>query len=222
MGETPTKTTDERRTMTEQDTNPAGSAEPAADQESTDQESTKESFEKIVKDIGGTIVASGTVQARAVPAEEIHHHPTKSLRASDYVEAKMIPECERCGMNPAQTPKRHHKEYCKGCYEELYADAKQKSQTIRGQIGMQTMMAMGARQFVMDWDRSDYEVMLWMRVNRSQKALRVKLAWNDTYTVEYLHLPSSRAKDRTAQVLKAQEGVYCDMLADVCYDLTQK
>ncbi len=102
-----------------------------------------------------------------------------------------------------------------------------KARAILRQIGPQILMAIGARDYVVtdglatDDDGSDsFEIRLTMKVLDRQKALQITLDLRDTYTVTFLHLPSTRAKESRPRIIKEREDVYCDQLAKICYWIT--
>jgi len=94
------------------------------------------------------------------------------------------------------------------------------AETIRHQIGMQTLMACGAREYRCGWSSEDYPH-LTMRVGDGKRGLwvRVTLMPSDTYTVELFKMM------RVQHVLKQIEefeDVYCDMLSNIIYRMVNK
>ena len=103
-------------------------------------------------------------------------------------------------------------------------EVKQKAETILKQIGVAIIGAVGARWFNytdgFKLKGSPYDVQLRCKVLRRQKVLYITLENDDTYTVELIHVPSTRAKDKALQVWKRSDGIYCDQLSETVYNIT--
>ena len=89
---------------------------------------------------------------------------------------------------------------------------------IRQQIGVGTLMAVGARDLIALDENNGQRGGLRFTVNRTRLTrIDVRLAWNDTYTVEFVKI---NARTHEARVVDSRDGVYCDNLADVVYTLS--
>lgn len=86
------------------------------------------------------------------------------------------------------------------------------ARTILRQIGPMTLMACGARNYVDLGDGVHFNVL----TGRSHKIV-VKLAANDTYTVERVRL-----RNYTVESVEHATDVYCDQLSDVVYHMVNK
>lgn len=90
--------------------------------------------------------------------------------------------------------------------------------TIKQQIGMMTMMAVGGRDFRALPETDTQRGGLRFTVNRSRLTqIVVRLMWNDTYTVEFVKVNSRTGAER---VVKSYDDTYCDQLSDLVYDLS--
>ena len=89
---------------------------------------------------------------------------------------------------------------------------------IRQQIGIGTLMAIGARDLIALDENDGQRGGLRFTVNRTRLTrIDVRLRWNDTYTVEYVKIS---ARTHQARVVDSRDEVYCDVLADVVYTLS--
>ena len=91
------------------------------------------------------------------------------------------------------------------------------ARTIKSQIGIRTLMACGARDFVcgMNGDLS-------FKVGSSRgriKMIHIILEPSDTYTVIYKEKYNSGPKKYEDAYHKSVDDVYCDMLADIVYGM---
>lgn len=92
--------------------------------------------------------------------------------------------------------------------------------TIREQIGHNSLMCFGARQF-MGWAESDKDLgRLTFIVSNNPKIPRkcfvtVVLDFNDTYTVSVWY----RKRSNEAQIIKESKEIYCDQLSDWLFNI---
>ena len=92
--------------------------------------------------------------------------------------------------------------------------------TIREQIGQNSLMCFGARQF-MGWAESDSDRgRLTFVVSNNPKIQRrcfvtVVLDFDDTYTVSVWY----RNRSNEAQILSESKGIYCDQLSDLLFSV---
>ena len=99
-------------------------------------------------------------------------------------------------------------------------EALQYANTIKDQIGRMTLLATGAREFLALPENDEQRGGLQFTVNRTRLTkIVVRLAWNDTYTVEFLQL---NPRTRIARVVERVELVYCDNLSEVIYNLSTR
>lgn len=90
--------------------------------------------------------------------------------------------------------------------------------TVRSQIGLPTMLAVGARDLRALPECEAQRGGLRFTVNRTRLTrIAVRLMWNDTYTVEFVRVNPRTGAERTVE---SAEEVYCDQLADVVYRLS--
>lgn len=92
------------------------------------------------------------------------------------------------------------------------------AQVILQQIGKPTLMAVGARDMKVVGSDDSCRAGCRFTVNRSRLTqIVVRLAWNDTYTVEFVR---TNARTGAQSVAESREGIYCDTLADAVYSLS--
>jgi hypothetical protein len=89
--------------------------------------------------------------------------------------------------------------------------------TIKTQIGMMTMMAIGGRVFKALPETETQRGGLRFTVGRTRLTqIVVRLMWNDTYTVEFVKVNARTGAER---VVKSYDDTYCDQISDLVYEL---
>jgi hypothetical protein len=87
---------------------------------------------------------------------------------------------------------------------------------IRKQIGVQTLMACGAR----EWKFLNDGIGLRFRVNQGSKRQFIEIALN---SLDLYDITLSRIKrDNTVEILEEEHGIYCDQLRDTVYHMVNK
>ena len=90
--------------------------------------------------------------------------------------------------------------------------------TIKSQISRTELWAIGAKNFMALPETKEQDGGLQFSASllgSKNIAVRIVLAWNDTYTVSFL-------APRSGKVLSTLEGVYCDNLESVVIDTVEK
>ena len=90
--------------------------------------------------------------------------------------------------------------------------------TIKKQIGMMTMMAIGGRGFKALPETETERGGLRFTVGRTRLTqIVVRLMWNDTYTVEFVRVNARTGAER---VVKSYDNTYCDQISDLVFELS--
>ena len=92
------------------------------------------------------------------------------------------------------------------------------AETIAEQIGGPALYMIGARNLVGSGPEADHRGRLSFKVGRNARKVthvRITLEPTDLYTLEFLRVPSLRARDLTPETLSTVEGVYFDQLRPV-------
>lgn len=92
--------------------------------------------------------------------------------------------------------------------------------TIKQQIGIRTLMACGARNFVCGM-KGDLSFKVGSGRGRI-KSVQITLNPSDTYTVVYREQYNSGPKKFEIAEEQSYDDVYCDMLSDVVYSLVNR